>query len=61
MEYVYDGALGRSTAGDPKGGQFWLDALSHGVSRAEVAVGIAESPEAQAHLLASIEAGYHLA
>ena len=60
VEHVYEGALGRS-ATDP-GASNWIAALTaHTLTRAEVAVGIAESPEAKAHLTASIETGYFLA
>lgn len=59
VEHLYDGALGRS-ASDP-GAVYWIDALQSGAARADIAVGISESAEAQSHLLAVIEAGYHLA
>jgi hypothetical protein len=35
--------------------------LAYGVSRATVALEIAESPEAQVHLVGVIEQGFHLA
>ncbi|WP_246691742.1 DUF4214 domain-containing protein [Methylobacterium sp. WL12] len=56
---LYAGALGR--APDAGGQTFYLDQLAHGVSRATVALEIAESPEAQIHLVGVIEQGFHLA
>ncbi|WP_405029835.1 MULTISPECIES: hypothetical protein [Methylobacterium] len=41
--------------------QAWTDALAHSVSRAEVAVGIVQSPEAHQHLANLIEHGWLLA
>ncbi|KAB1079444.1 DUF4214 domain-containing protein [Methylobacterium soli] len=58
IEALYDGALGR--APDAVGAQSWLAALTQGTSRAEVAVGITQSAEAQQHLLPQIEMGWHL-
>ncbi|MGH1573728.1 DUF4214 domain-containing protein [Methylobacterium sp. P31] len=52
VDHLYTAALGR--AADPSGEQSWLYALSHGSSRADVAVGIIESPEAQQHLAAQV-------
>ena len=56
---LYHGALGR--APDAGGQAVYLDQLAHGVSRASVALGIAQSPEAQVHLVGVIEQGFHLA
>ncbi|WP_336490618.1 DUF4214 domain-containing protein [Methylobacterium nigriterrae] len=55
---LYTDALGRHV--DEVGLQFWTDALAQGASRAEIAVGISASTEAQQHLLASVEAGWLL-
>ncbi|MGH1573397.1 DUF4214 domain-containing protein [Methylobacterium sp. P31] len=59
VDHLYTAALGR--AADPSGEQSWLHALSHGSSRADVAVGIIESPEAQQHLAAQVGQGWHIA
>lgn len=56
---LYQGALGRDA--DPGGMANYTDELAHGVSRAKVAVEIATGAEAQQHLLAVIENGWHLA
>ena len=58
VDTLYAAALGRPA--DVVGKQSWLDVLAHGTSRADVAVGIAESAEAQAHLVPAIEQGWHL-
>ncbi|WP_336488123.1 DUF4214 domain-containing protein [Methylobacterium nigriterrae] len=58
VESLYSGALGRNV--DAAGATFFADELAHGTSRAAVALAIAESPEAQCHLLSQIEAGWHL-
>ena len=55
---LYRNALGR--AGEETGTHAWLDALSHGVSRGEVATAFAESAEAIAHLAGRVENGWHL-
>jgi hypothetical protein len=55
---LYEGALGRSS--DPMGGQYWINSLDQGASRASVAVNIAESPEAMSHLSSQIEAGFKI-
>ena len=47
VDLLYQGALGRSA--DSSGLQFWQGLLDTGVSRASVAVGIAQSPDAQQH------------
>ncbi|MDR7038600.1 hypothetical protein J2X36_003370 [Methylobacterium sp. BE186] len=58
VDMLYQQALGR--APDPGGAQSWLTALAHGATRADLAVGIAESAEAQVHLVPVIESGWHL-
>ncbi|WP_143275301.1 NF038122 family metalloprotease [Bradyrhizobium canariense] len=58
IDSLYVDALGRHA--DPSGLQDWLSALSSS-SQASVAVGIAESTEAQQHHLTGIEAGWLLA
>lgn len=55
---LYANALGRSP--EPDGLTGWEDELAHGATRAAVAIGIVESPEARQHLLSEIEAGFHL-
>jgi hypothetical protein len=55
---LYEGALGR--APDAGGLGYWVGALDHGASRADIAVGISESPEATAHLASQI-ASYKIA
>jgi hypothetical protein len=55
---LYEGALGR--APDASGEQGWLGALNGGTSRAAVALGIAESPEATSHLASQIEVGFRI-
>ena len=55
---LYDNALGRSA--DASGLQGWTSALQHGTSRADVAVQIAESQEAQIRLVGHIETGWDL-
>ncbi|SEC60752.1 protein of unknown function [Rhizobiales bacterium GAS191] len=56
---LYEGALGRSL--DPIGGQYWINSLDQGASRASVAINIAESSEATGRLSSQIEAGFKLA
>ncbi|WP_162239974.1 DUF4214 domain-containing protein [Methylobacterium sp. Leaf99] len=56
---LYQGALGRSP--EAGGAEFYIDQLAHGVSRATVALEIAQSPEAQIHLVGLIEGGFQLA
>ncbi|GJE43512.1 SdrD B-like domain-containing protein [Methylobacterium soli] len=56
VDLVYQGALDRHA--DPGGLNGWTNALAHGASRADIAVGIAESPEAHSHLIGKIEAGW---
>jgi len=55
---LYDGALGRTP--DADGLRHWQDALGHGASRAEIALSIANSLEAQLHHVSNIEQGWHL-
>ena len=56
--HLYDNALGRPA--DANSLQGWLNALQHGASRADVAVQISESPEAQIYLVGQIENGWQL-
>ena len=58
VETLYEGALGRSV--DPGGAQFWSNALAAGQTRADVAVAISDSPEANQHLSSVIESGWVL-
>jgi hypothetical protein len=55
---LYENALDR--APDTAGLQFWTDALAFGTSRAQVALGIAESPEAQQHLPLGVQDVWHI-
>ncbi|MCJ2074778.1 DUF4214 domain-containing protein [Methylobacterium sp. E-016] len=55
---LYQGALGRSP--EAGGAAFYIDQLAHGVTRATVALEIAQSPEAQVHLVGVIEGGFQL-
>jgi hypothetical protein len=56
---LYEQALGR--APDPGGLQGWTSALvTHNLNNAGVAIGIAESPEAQQFLSTKIENGWRL-
>ncbi|WP_267360773.1 MULTISPECIES: DUF4214 domain-containing protein [unclassified Methylobacterium] len=59
VESLYENALGRQA--DAGGLQAWTFALAHGTSRADLAVSIAESTEAQQHLAAQIQQSYHTA
>lgn len=59
VDSLYQNALGRPA--EAGGEKAWLDFLQAGASRAQVAVGIAESAEAQQHLAGHIEQGWHLA
>ncbi|WP_210253442.1 Ig-like domain-containing protein [Antarcticirhabdus aurantiaca] len=56
---LYQDALGR--APDTGGQAFYLDALSRGASRTDVALAVTQSPEAQVHLVGQIELGQYLA
>jgi hypothetical protein len=58
VDGLYEGALGRHA--DTAALQNWTSVLARGASRADVAVGIAESEEAQIHLVGQIETGWHL-
>jgi autotransporter passenger strand-loop-strand repeat protein len=49
---LYENGLGR--APDPAGGQAWMNFLNAGGSQAQLIVGIATSPEAQAHLTTAL-------
>lgn len=59
VDDLYMHALGR--AADAGGEQSWLHALSHGATRADVAVAIIESPEAHSYLAPQMDPGWHLA
>ncbi|MGH1573437.1 DUF4214 domain-containing protein [Methylobacterium sp. P31] len=60
VDSLYHNALGR--AADPAGEQSYTQGLDTGtLTRAQVAVDIAESPEAQQHLASQVEIGWHLA
>ncbi|MGE7413239.1 DUF4214 domain-containing protein [Methylobacterium tarhaniae] len=59
VDALYTDALGR--APDTVGAVGWNLALAGGASRADVAIGIAESPEAALHLAGAIEQSYTLA
>ncbi|WP_336489371.1 DUF4214 domain-containing protein [Methylobacterium nigriterrae] len=59
VDALYVGALGRHAAADP-GSEYWTNALAHGATRADVAVQISESPEAQTHHVSQIEQGWNL-
>jgi hypothetical protein len=56
---LYEHALGRDA--DDNGLHAWVDKLEHGMARADVAVAIAESPEAHHHLAYAIEHDWHVA
>lgn len=60
VDLLYQNALGRDVDDDPSG-QTWINLLNQGSSRADVALGIAESPEATFHHLHVIEDGFLLA
>ena len=59
IDDLYVNALGRHA--ESAGLQGWINALSHGASHADVALGISESQEAQQHHLPQIEQGWLLA
>ena len=59
IDDLYVNALGRHA--ESAGLQGWINALSHGASHADVALGISESQEAQQHHLPQIEKGWLLA
>ncbi|MER2268919.1 DUF4214 domain-containing protein [Methylobacterium oxalidis] len=58
VDHLYLGALGRHA--EVADATFWTGALQHGLSRADAAVAIGDSVEAQHFHLAHIEAGWHL-
>lgn len=58
IDNLYVNALGRHA--ESSGLQGWINALSNGASRADVALAISESPEAQQHHLTQIEQGWLL-
>ncbi|MER2267327.1 Ig-like domain-containing protein [Methylobacterium oxalidis] len=59
VDMLYENALGRHA--ETAGLANWTSALGHGATRAEVALGIAQSEEAHHHLAGHIEQGWHLA
>lgn len=59
VDGLYIGALGR--AADTTGEQSWTHLLDSGTTRAQVAVAISESVEAQQHLVSQVEVGWHFA
>ncbi|TXM65735.1 DUF4214 domain-containing protein [Methylobacterium sp. WL120] len=58
IESLYMNALGRHA--DLGGASYFANQLSQGISRATVAVEIANSAEAQVHLVGVVEAGAHI-
>ncbi|MCJ2023283.1 DUF4214 domain-containing protein, partial [Methylobacterium sp. J-067] len=58
VDALYVNALGRHA--DASGLSYWTDQLDHGVSRADLAVSLSQSPESQNLHLAQIEQGWHL-
>ncbi|WP_132256408.1 DUF4214 domain-containing protein, partial [Methylobacterium segetis] len=58
VDLLYQNALGRHAEAGGLAG--WTGALAHGASRAEIALGIAQSEEAHQHLAPHIEQGWHL-
>ena len=58
VDSVYLGALGRRV--EAAGSAYWTGQLGQGASRAVVATQIAESAEAQVHLVGQIEVGQYL-
>lgn len=61
VKSLYEGALGRSSAGDSGAAAAIAALFAQSATRADVAVGVTNSAEAQAHLAGHIEAGWHLA
>ena len=59
VDSLYQSALGRHA--EASGLDGWVGALSHGTSRSDVALAIAESNEAQVHLAPLIEHGWLVA
>lgn len=58
VESLYLNSLGRTA--DPAGKASWLASLSGGATRADVAVGITQSAEAESHLALAIQQGWQL-
>jgi hypothetical protein len=58
VDTLFVGALGRHA--DAGGAAFYADELAQGVSKAQVALQIAQSTEAQLHLVNQIELGWHV-
>ena len=58
VDAVYQNALGRPA--EASGLAYWTDQLNHGASRVGVTTTIAESAEAQVHLVGQIEQGFYL-
>jgi hypothetical protein len=58
VDALYVNALSRHA--DASGLSYWTDQLDHGVSRADLAVSLSQSPESQNLHLAQIEQGWHL-
>lgn len=58
VDSLYVNALGRHA--DTGGASYFADQLARGTSRAAVALQVAESAEAQVHLVGQIENGFHL-
>ncbi|TXN67261.1 DUF4214 domain-containing protein [Methylobacterium sp. WL6] len=59
VDALYENALGRHA--DAGGLDFWTHRLDSGVSRADLAVQLSDSPESHTVHLAQIEQGWHLA
>ena len=59
IQGLYESALGRTASNTEI--DAWANALTQGATRADVAVGIADSAEARAYLAPRIESGYWLA
>jgi hypothetical protein len=59
VDTLYENALGREP--EPAGQQAWVDLLASGTSRADVAIGIAESQEAQQFFPIGVEQGWIIA
>ncbi|MFK5600675.1 DUF4214 domain-containing protein [Methylobacterium sp. HMF5984] len=58
VDDLYIDALGRHA--EAAGLQIWTTALTHGSTRADVAVAITQSAEAQAHIVGSVDQGWHI-
>lgn len=59
VDALYVNALGRHA--ESNGLSYWTSQLDHGESRADLAVQLSESAEAQNHHLGNIQQGWHLA